>query len=255
MPKCKNDPGRTYKGTEPSPKGLGYCAHTHLWGSMRVGRDGTIWEVKSTKNGTKRWVRSKDNYEYLKYTSVRYNKKKDKRFFCKWDGSKCIDEMKYLKLVLTTLLRVLSKGADGSYWFDLFYSKLFWPQGLTDEEWRDWFSDQKSIDDFHNKWKKEAVVQLKKFIRNSDFSDLPLTPFHINPDFWTLHASSADVDKYHSEKLSDFDPWNMVPSTHDVDEYFLWFMEDHEEQISEIWSAMLSKKELLNEFVNRKKIS
>ena len=28
MPKCKNDPKRTYKGTEPSPKGLGHCAHT-----------------------------------------------------------------------------------------------------------------------------------------------------------------------------------------------------------------------------------
>lgn len=27
MPKCKNDNKRTYKGTEPSPKGLGYCAH------------------------------------------------------------------------------------------------------------------------------------------------------------------------------------------------------------------------------------
>ena len=27
MPKCKNDPTRYYKGSEPSPKGLGYCAH------------------------------------------------------------------------------------------------------------------------------------------------------------------------------------------------------------------------------------
>jgi hypothetical protein len=24
--KCLNDPHRTYKGDEPSPKGLGYCA-------------------------------------------------------------------------------------------------------------------------------------------------------------------------------------------------------------------------------------
>ena len=24
MPKCKNDPKKSYKGTEPSPKGLGY---------------------------------------------------------------------------------------------------------------------------------------------------------------------------------------------------------------------------------------
>lgn len=27
MPKCKNDTTRSYKGNEPSPKGLGYCAH------------------------------------------------------------------------------------------------------------------------------------------------------------------------------------------------------------------------------------
>jgi hypothetical protein len=25
--KCKNDPKRYYKGTEPSPKGLGYCGY------------------------------------------------------------------------------------------------------------------------------------------------------------------------------------------------------------------------------------
>lgn len=27
MPNCKNDSKKSYKGTEPSPKGLGYCAH------------------------------------------------------------------------------------------------------------------------------------------------------------------------------------------------------------------------------------
>jgi len=27
MPKCKNDLNSSYMGTEPSPKGLGYCAH------------------------------------------------------------------------------------------------------------------------------------------------------------------------------------------------------------------------------------
>ena len=30
MPKCKNDIKKSYKGTEPSPKGLGWCA-----GSMK----------------------------------------------------------------------------------------------------------------------------------------------------------------------------------------------------------------------------
>ena len=27
MPLCKNDPKRKYTGDEPSPKGLGWCAH------------------------------------------------------------------------------------------------------------------------------------------------------------------------------------------------------------------------------------
>ena len=27
MPNCKNDSKKSYKGTEQSPKGLGYCAH------------------------------------------------------------------------------------------------------------------------------------------------------------------------------------------------------------------------------------
>ena len=32
MPKCKNDPSKSYKGTEPSPKGLGWCAHSESVG-------------------------------------------------------------------------------------------------------------------------------------------------------------------------------------------------------------------------------
>ena len=35
MPKCKNDKTKTYKGTEPSPKGLGYCGHAEKLGQKR----------------------------------------------------------------------------------------------------------------------------------------------------------------------------------------------------------------------------
>ena len=28
MPKCKNNKGRYYKGTEPSPKGFGWCSRS-----------------------------------------------------------------------------------------------------------------------------------------------------------------------------------------------------------------------------------
>ena len=57
MPKCKNDKIRSYKGTEPSPKGLGYCAHNMKMGAVKKGKDGNKWIVKEIKNGSKRWVK------------------------------------------------------------------------------------------------------------------------------------------------------------------------------------------------------
>ena len=57
MPKCKNFDTGTYKGTEPSPKGLGICARGENMGHRIKGLDGNIWEVKATKTGTKRWVK------------------------------------------------------------------------------------------------------------------------------------------------------------------------------------------------------
>ena len=60
MPKCKNDKTRSFKGTEPSPKGLGYCAHSMKIGAVKKGKDGNKWIVKEIKNGNKRWVKVKD---------------------------------------------------------------------------------------------------------------------------------------------------------------------------------------------------
>lgn len=58
MPKCKNDPNRRYKGSEPSPKGKGYCAHTMDVGDRKRGNDKKYWIVRKTKSG-KRWFRDK----------------------------------------------------------------------------------------------------------------------------------------------------------------------------------------------------
>lgn len=55
MPVCLNDPEKKYAGTEPSPKGLGYCAHAQAIGSTRDGLDGEKWQVRKDKNGTKSW--------------------------------------------------------------------------------------------------------------------------------------------------------------------------------------------------------
>lgn len=61
MPECNNDPSRKYKGDEPSPKGLGYCAHAEEEGTIRLGKDTRAWIVKKIKNGNKRWmIQSKD---------------------------------------------------------------------------------------------------------------------------------------------------------------------------------------------------
>mgnify|MGYP007047344606 CR=1 FL=1 len=57
MPKCKNNPSRSYKGTEPSPKGLGYCASGESIGKKRKGKDGKMWIVKEVKSGNGRWMK------------------------------------------------------------------------------------------------------------------------------------------------------------------------------------------------------
>jgi len=57
MPICKNNPKKSYKGTEPSPKGLGYCAHSEKLGITKKGLDGNIWKIESTAKGVKRWVK------------------------------------------------------------------------------------------------------------------------------------------------------------------------------------------------------
>lgn len=65
MPLCKNDPKRKYKGDEPSPKGLGWCAHGEKEGKVRKGLDGNKWVVKKVSSGSLRWV---------KQSSIKYNK-------------------------------------------------------------------------------------------------------------------------------------------------------------------------------------
>ena len=71
MPFCKNDPKRKYKGDEPSPKGLGWCAHGEKEGKVRKGLDGNKWVVKKVSSGSLRWVKSgSDNKSIKKTTSV-----------------------------------------------------------------------------------------------------------------------------------------------------------------------------------------
>ena len=57
MPPCKNDPKATYKGDEPSPKGLGYCAHAEKLGAKKKGKNGHTWVIQQTAKKVKRWVK------------------------------------------------------------------------------------------------------------------------------------------------------------------------------------------------------
>lgn len=55
MPNCKNDINSKYIGNEPSPKGLGYCAHAENLGTIKKGNDGNKWIVTKNKNNVKKW--------------------------------------------------------------------------------------------------------------------------------------------------------------------------------------------------------
>ena len=73
MPKCKNDKTRSYKGTEPSPKGLGWCAHGMKEGDKKKGKDGNMWIIKKVKNGNLRWMKD-INYDINKLYKFLENK-------------------------------------------------------------------------------------------------------------------------------------------------------------------------------------
>ena len=60
MPKCINNNTKTYKGNEPSPKGLGYSACSEEIGKTMKGKDDNLWIVKLISNKQKRWYKIND---------------------------------------------------------------------------------------------------------------------------------------------------------------------------------------------------
>ena len=75
MPKCLNNPKKSYKGTEPSPKGFGYCAGGMKVGEKKKGKDGNMWIVKQVKNGSKRWMKTDKKVKVNKIVKYKYNLK------------------------------------------------------------------------------------------------------------------------------------------------------------------------------------
>ena len=58
MPKCLNDSTKSYIGSEPSPKGLGYSSSVEPVGKTMKGKDGNTWIVIETKK-SKKWNKTK----------------------------------------------------------------------------------------------------------------------------------------------------------------------------------------------------
>lgn len=57
---CKNVRGNGrafYTGSEPSPKGRGYCARFETIGTKMKGTDGTTWIVQSRSSGSRAWTK------------------------------------------------------------------------------------------------------------------------------------------------------------------------------------------------------
>ncbi len=82
MPKCKNDSKKSYKGTEPSPKGLGWCAHAEEENKIRKGKDTNKWIVKKVSNGSNKWVKYTNSINFanekVDCSKFRVYRKKDK---------------------------------------------------------------------------------------------------------------------------------------------------------------------------------
>lgn len=95
MPKCINDESRSYTGTEPSPKGLGYCAHAEKLGIKKKGRDGNTWIIAKNTAGIQRWVRYSNKSGSKTYKQL--SRKKRLSMFYGIKPSKKLNWNKWLK--------------------------------------------------------------------------------------------------------------------------------------------------------------
>ena len=70
MPKCKNVSNRYFKGTESSPKGLGWCASGMKIGTVKKGNDNKKWIIRKISNGNKKWFKLQNNLNKSKMSSL-----------------------------------------------------------------------------------------------------------------------------------------------------------------------------------------
>ena len=77
MPPCRNDPHARYKGdgSEPSPKGFGFCAHAEKEGTIMKGMYNKDWIVKRDVRGVLSWKRLPDKQSNKKKSTQKTNKR------------------------------------------------------------------------------------------------------------------------------------------------------------------------------------
>ena len=183
MPKCLNDPSKNYKGNEPSPKGLGYCAHAEKVGSKMKGKDGNFWIVKEDKNKVKRW------YKDSKKTS---SKKDDKFTFDFFYGitsipPKDINKLKkdsMLKKIIENIIPKIKKFNIETYLVPL-------PLSDQGHYWSDYPYDY--IEHYYNSKLESEYIYFKVYL-NQDLT------INYDRDI-SIHY---ELDKSNAEKLQDF---------------------------------------------------
>ena len=152
---------KKYKGTEPNPKGFGYCGSAEKVNSMRRGRDGKVWTVKKNKT-IKKWVlsdfyinfrKSENKLKFLldksivkfKYVSFEDTLKKDKNWFNKHGNKypeiqisftdinlgaiefkRCACESEFYKYAINTGSISKLNGKERVFYFDLEPSFKIW---------------------------------------------------------------------------------------------------------------------------------
>lgn len=181
MPICKNNPNRKYKGTEPSPKGLGWCASGEKIGKKRKGKDGNMWIIKKVSNGSKRWMR------YSKTESKSKTKTKTKTKLNK-------NQLQTLSILKNDIKKNLSKISVKTY---IFVNKKINDKYFIDNAWD--YVEKKLGNDYLDS--KFIIVVIKKDNNNIVLDNGGVYIQHNNIKYNTKKELISIFKKYLNNKF------------------------------------------------------
>ena len=181
MPICKNNPNRKYKGTEPSPKGLGWCASGEKIGKKRKGKDGNMWIIKKVSNGSKRWMR------YSKTESKSKTKNKTKTKLNK-------NQLQTLSILKNDIKKNLSKISVKTY---IFVNKKINDKYFIDNAWD--YVEKKLGNDYLDS--KFIIVVIKKDNNNIVLDNGGVYIQHNNIKYNTKKELISIFKKYLNNKF------------------------------------------------------